>query len=459
MIKKIRRNKLLLTDAPFVYLFLPLFMGAYALVPNRARPALIAAANIFMLASHGKECVIFFLISFISSYFSAIEIYNMRKKAEDAFYCRKNLAANIALNVLLFFLSTWKTVSDMPNGLLFTVRLFGSAVIPLHTISYLTDVYRGDRPAQTDLLTLAAYTAFFPSLSFGPVMKYKNFSQSFSSPVMTVTKTAAGIRMFVIGLAEYKLIAQPLNNVRQAVLAADIELFSAPAMWLSVIILYAEFAVGVFSMLTIGRGVSMMLGFYCKPVVKRRFMRCSVREELYTFNIPLASWFKDYVYRPLSNGAVKNSAKDIAACAAAVFLCSMWYSFSPVWLISALLFTLAAAAEKAGYRYVQKLPQALKWISARLAAALFAVSAAVKICSQTGSSGIFSQIFFAPVTENDPFFLIADISLLLTAAALILVGSAFEELLRRINAVWLRAVAPAVILLLIMLSTAFMLYG
>ncbi len=272
---------MLLTDIAFLYVFLPVFMGLYALSPGRARPWLISAANIFMLISNGRDCIILFLISFITVYFDAIYLYNTRKEPKESFFRKKAFIADIALNLLLLFLSAAKAASDIPDGTFNALRLYGSAVIPLHAVSYLIDVYRGDCPAQTNVSSLAAYISFFPSLGFGPVMKYKNHAASFALPKLSVEKTAAGIRYFVFGLAEYKLIAEPLCSVRRVILASDINKFSAASIWLSVIVFYAAFVSGVMGMLQMGQGVSLMLGFYKKPPFIRRFLRDSDRTALH----------------------------------------------------------------------------------------------------------------------------------------------------------------------------------
>ncbi len=108
---------------------------------------------------------------------------------------------------------------------------------------------------------------------------------------------------------------------------------------------------------------------------------------------------------------------------------------------------------------IKKLPAAVKRTAARLVMVCFAAAAAGKLCSGMGIKRTFLQLLSAPLSDTDPFGLIADTSLPLIIAAFIAAGSLIPEFVRKINLMWLRAVMPVIELLLLMLSTAYMLFG
>ena len=246
----------------FPYFFLPVFMLIYALIPAKRRPLLIFAGNLlFISAADWRGAAVYFAL-LLTAYFSGIAIYNGRAKkdGEKPKLARRRLvlAGNALLcgAAFLIFAHGGALAPNLPYGL----KLFGAGVIAAHMISYLTDVYRGDCEAQTKFSALAAYTGFFPSLGFGPILKYKNFRKTFAEPKVTLEKTAEGVRCYITGLAEYLMIAEPLSRALEDVKKTDFESVRGAPAWLAVMIFCACFCTTLNGMLNMGRGAALMLG-------------------------------------------------------------------------------------------------------------------------------------------------------------------------------------------------------
>lgn len=89
----------------------------------------------------------------------------------------------------------------------------GISFYTFQVISYTVDVYRGDVPAQKNLLTFAAYVAMFPQLVAGPIVRYSDIRSQLENRMHSVEKCAYGIRRFVTGLSKKILIANVLGEL------------------------------------------------------------------------------------------------------------------------------------------------------------------------------------------------------------------------------------------------------
>ena len=78
----------------------------------------------------------------------------------------------------------------------------GISFFTFHAISYLIDVHRRQAVANRNLLEVAIYMAMFPQLIAGPIIRYNTIASQLGRRRMTLGRASAGIRIFVIGLAQ-----------------------------------------------------------------------------------------------------------------------------------------------------------------------------------------------------------------------------------------------------------------
>lgn len=442
---------MLLSDILYLYVFLPVFMGLYALLSPKKRPWLISAANLLFIAAADWRGLAVFAVSFICAYFSAIVIYNARVDKEKSGRRRALIAVNALLNAAVFILfAHGALLAPKP---LSSVAVFGAAVIPLHAVSYLVDVYRGDCEVQTRISSLAAYIAFFPSIGFGPVLKYKNFQKSFNAPQISHERLADGIRCYVNGLAEFVLIASPLMSVWENITNTRFENVKGLAVWVGVLVYCTAFCTSVMGMLHMGQGTALMLGFPVKPCYRRVLFRGSVRGYIYETNIPLYRWFEDYLYKPLRSG--RGKAVKCLALIAAVEGAAMWYCFDFSWAAAALLLSAAVMIEFAFKERISRLPKLIR--KAVSAAIMFALGAVVCGGELVGEHSFAEAVMPDPAGSQNGFpTYLFGISAPLIAAGLIIMSGILKRIVRRTGTGWYRAAMPIIELVLILMCTAFM---
>ena len=176
-------------DMYFLFAFLPLYMGVFALVRPARRAWVIALGNIVMALSCGVRVLAVFVGCTLVCYIAASAVEKLRDDPGKEGLRR-------GLTAVIYLLAAAAVAACSPRGLQMSLLMpFKSAmmaVLPLHMISYMADVYRGDCKAQKDPLRLAAYLGFFPSMGYGPVLKYKTSKSSFDRPGTDISRLSEG---------------------------------------------------------------------------------------------------------------------------------------------------------------------------------------------------------------------------------------------------------------------------
>lgn len=82
----------------------------------------------------------------------------------------------------------------------------GISFITFSTISYLTDIYRGNASSGS-LLDCTLFLSFFPKVVSGPIVLWKEFQPQMKNRTMSVDCTISGFNRIIIGLAKKVLLA------------------------------------------------------------------------------------------------------------------------------------------------------------------------------------------------------------------------------------------------------------
>ena len=87
-----------------------------------------------------------------------------------------------------FFIQNLNVLTGQKIPLLSIAMPLGISFYTFQVISYTVDVYRGDVPAQKNLLTFAAYVAMFPQLVAGPIVRYSDIRSQLENRMHSVEK-------------------------------------------------------------------------------------------------------------------------------------------------------------------------------------------------------------------------------------------------------------------------------
>src|SRR6476469_3672969 len=294
----------------FLWYFLPAVLAAVVVAPRHWRNGIVAIASLAFYAVGAGPTTLLLLACMVVNYVlgPALEPDDWDLESKRR---RQLLVGVIAFDVAV--LAIWKyagfasaqaaglasfTGLDVP-----TVSLalpIGISFYTFHHISYVVDIYRGERPALRNMASFVAYIALFPQLIAGPIVRYREIADQLTQPRShRLDDIAAGFPRFALGLIKKVVIADSLAPVVDACFATPADQLTTATVWLGAIAytlqLYFDFS--GYSDMAIGLG--RMLGFKLPENFARPYSSASVTEFWRRWHMSLSRWFRDYVYIPL----------------------------------------------------------------------------------------------------------------------------------------------------------------
>ncbi len=301
---------MLFPSEEFLYIFLPVVVALYFLIPRRfleIRNILLLLASLFFYA-WGEELMVL-LLAGLSLFDWGMALFLDRTKLSDKL--RKIIfIISVALNLfaLLWYKYTLFILLQV-NRAFHTSIPYPNIILPIgisfftfQAMSYLIDVYRKKYPAEKNPLHVMLYVALFPQLIAGPIVRFEDVSAAMKDRRENLNDFCKGATRFCIGLAKKVLLANQMAIIADGVfnLVAGGSFHSSTATaWLGGIAymlqLYFDFA--GYSDMAIGLG--QMFGFQFNENFNYPYAAWNMTDFWRRWHISLQTWFRDYVYIPL----------------------------------------------------------------------------------------------------------------------------------------------------------------
>ena len=329
---------MLFTEPTFLFVFLPVLLGLYALPLRFSRNALLLVASIAFYATGGGAFTWLMLASIAVNYLAALRIDRLGQLG-DALAAARLLRLTVAANLLVLGLFKYAgfVVSNL-NGLLAVAGLapltvpaialpIGISFFTFHAISYVVDVKRGDAVAQKGPVDAALYLLLFPQLIAGPIIRYRDIAAQLATRTVARADLAYGSRRFIVGLAKKMLVANIVAGPADQIFALPAAQLTAPLAWLAVVCytLQIYFDFSGYSDMAIGLG--RLFGFHFPENFRYPYAATSVQDFWRRWHISLSSWFRDYVYVPLGGNRVSPGRTHLNLVTV-FFLCGLWHGAS-----------------------------------------------------------------------------------------------------------------------------------
>ncbi len=294
----------------FLWYFMPAVLAAVLIAPRGWRNGVVATASLVFYAVGAGPTTLLLLGSMVVNYVvgPALEPDDWDLEPQRR---RRWLYSVVAFDVAV--LVVWKYAgfaSTQAAGLasftgldLPVVELalpIGISFYTFHHISYVVDVYRGERQALRDPVSFVTYIAMFPQLVAGPIVRYREIADQLGQQRShRLDDIAAGLPRFALGLIKKVVIADSLAPVVDACFNTPADQMTTAIAWLGAIAytlqLYFDFS--GYSDMAIGLG--RMLGFRLPENFARPYSSASITEFWRRWHMSLSRWFRDYVYIPL----------------------------------------------------------------------------------------------------------------------------------------------------------------
>ena len=210
---------------PFVFVFLPLFLAAFYLVPARWRAGLLCLGSLvfYVIGVWQRPWCLAPLLGL------AVLVYllGLRMRPRES---RGLLVLGLAaLFGCLFF---FKYAGLLGLGVTLPLAI---SFYSFQLAAYLIDVYRGRVPAERKPLLFFTGVLLFPKLLSGPLMDPLSLHEQLSDPPRPgLEDFDSGLRDFILGLSMKVLLANQIGGLWRQVGNIGYESVSTPLAWMGI---------------------------------------------------------------------------------------------------------------------------------------------------------------------------------------------------------------------------------
>jgi alginate O-acetyltransferase complex protein AlgI len=319
----------------FLFLFLPVVLLVYFLLPKAAWNLWLLAASLFFYAWGEFNFTYVMLASIGMNYGFGLLIERFRGRRQMKMVMGIATGANLALLIGFKYANF---LVDMVNPLLGYLSVgpihlapvhlpIGISFFTFHALSYVIDVYRGDVRGEKKFTKVALYVTLFPQLIAGPILRFHNVAHQFGRRSVSLALFNSGVRRFLVGFGKKMLIANVVAVPADNIFKADAHSLSPAVAWLGIACylfqIYFDFS--GYSDMAVGLG--RMFGFQFPENFNYPYISQSIGEFWRRWHISLSTWFRDYLYIPMGGNRV-SPARNYLNLVTVFFLCGLWHGAS-----------------------------------------------------------------------------------------------------------------------------------
>ena len=402
---------------PFLYYFLPAVIICYFLSPKRLKNTALLLFSLVFYAWGEPKYVLLMVATILSFYLCGLAIGKSEKYKK--FFLILSVVIGIGLLGVFkyadFFITGFSAATGISVPLLRLALPVGISFYTFQSLSYTIDVYRGNVPAQRNLITFGAYVTLFPQLIAGPIVRYVDVARELQERSHNWENTSQGVRRFLIGLGKKILIADQFALLIQTFRQAQ-----APSVlyyWMYAIgfMLNIYFDFSGYSDMAIGLG--RIFGFHFTENFDYPYISRSITEFWRRWHMSLGSWFRDYVYIPMGGNRV-NKLRWTLNIFTVWMLTGLWHGAAWNFVLWGLLFGVLLMIEKI-IPFLQKLPSVLRHIYVLLVVSISFVLFNADSLSQVGSD-LKAMFGFAelPAVTGETLYYLRSFAILFVAGIL-----------------------------------------
>jgi len=315
----------------FLYIFLPIMLLIYFIVPKKIKNAIMILASFAFFAWGEIKYIGIMLILAVMDYFCGKGIDKAEDKSKKKFYLMFDVVVNLL--ILFFFkyadfiISSINSVTGLSIPLLHIPLPIGVSFNTFQSLSYIIDVYRGTVKCEKSFYNYLTYTTLFPQIIAGPIVRYETVDEELVDKKISVDNFAKGMKRFILGLAKKVLIA---NNIGKLWAYVEVMQFTNIDMlmgWIGIVAFAFQIYFDFSGYSDMAIGLANIFGMDFDENFNYPYISKSITEFWRRWHITLGAWFRDYIYIPLG-GNRKGFAKQIRNILVVWFLTGMWHGAS-----------------------------------------------------------------------------------------------------------------------------------
>lgn len=321
------------SSAIFLFLFLPVVLVLYYVLPKSWRNGILLAASL-LFYSWGEPLFIAILLASITVDFFIAKKMGGAENHTRRIWLAVSLFVNLALLAYFkyanFFIDNVQHLYSLLGLKPFswhTVALpIGISFVTFQKISYMVDVYRNNHEPQRRWDHLVLYILMFPQLIAGPIIRYKEIADQLTdrSNNDAIEDRLNGLFRFFIGLSKKVLIANVLAQQVDAIFATSPGELSSGSAWIGMIAYTLQIYFDFSGYSDMALGLGRMFGFRFPENFNFPYISQSFTEFWRRWHITLGNWMKDYLYIPLGGNRI-NKRRTLLNLFIVFLLSGLWH--------------------------------------------------------------------------------------------------------------------------------------
>ncbi|OUQ59535.1 transcriptional regulator [Tyzzerella sp. An114] len=332
----------------FIFLFLPVLLGVYYIVPQKFRNIIMLIFSLVFYAWGEPVYIILMIYSIVFNYFMGLNIGALKEKGRRA---KRTFIFTVIVNLFIlgffkyydFFIDNINSITGLNISGHDLPLPIGLSFYTFQALSYIADVYKGKVASQKNIVSFGVYIAMFPQLVAGPIVQYSDIDYQLKNRKESFENFGTGSFYFLWGLFKKVLLANRMGVIFESII--PLSQMSSLTAWIGALAytfqIYFDFS--GYSDMAIGLGY--MFGFKLKPNFRYPYLSQSVTEFWRRWHISLGSWFREYVYIPLG-GNRKGVYKHIRNTFAVWLLTGLWHGASWNFVVWGLYYGVILIIEK-----------------------------------------------------------------------------------------------------------------
>jgi alginate O-acetyltransferase complex protein AlgI len=333
----------------FLFLFLPLFLSAYYLTPEKYRSWPIVIGSYIFYAWWRVDFTLLF---------AGVTIWNylIYKQIVRGINQKRWMQLGVAGNLLTLgffkyvgfgvesFNASLSVLGIEPISLASIILPIGVSFYIFQAISFLIDIYRKDAPRPKNFIEFAAYLSLFPQLIAGPILRYKDMAPQFQSRTHTFDKFSEGAYRFMVGFIQKVFIADSIAPLSDKIFALQ-----NPTLiesWLGVFAFSAQLYFDFLGYSSMAIGLGLMMGFRFIENFNHPYLARCITDFWRRWHISLSTWLKDYLYIPLG-GNRRGKIITYRNLMVTMFLGGLWHGANWVFALWGLWHGILLIFERA----------------------------------------------------------------------------------------------------------------
>lgn len=317
------------------FLFFPIVGLLYYAVPKKYRWYWLLAVSVVFYLFVGVKCFVFLFCTTVTSYLAGIGMGNANdrlrvsleqmgadaalktQKKEMRESCKRQkkrmVAAVLCVNFgILAVLKYAGFFCINVNGLLYALRVpaaipafrlflpLGISFYTFQAMGYVIDVYRGKFPPERNFAKFALFVSFFPQILEGPIGRYGDLANQLYEPHdFDYDNAKYALQLMLWGYFKKVVIADRAGLLVDMVYGSYRSysgLQNAIVAVIYAVQIYADFS----GCIDIATGAAQFFGIHLAPNFERPYFSRTVAEFWRRWHITLGSWFRDYLFYPVS---------------------------------------------------------------------------------------------------------------------------------------------------------------